>query len=390
MENYDSFINDLNDTLDGIESMCRYQMTESDLDCFLEVLSGVRLKSTDEALFYSYFLYCGRMLSSAYENYPNVFMFKMDYTRKQINELGFELNKSFLRENPSDMLFYIVMALMEFFIISPFHNLRSVGNSNDYVDCYPVIQGRITEVAAIAKKTFPEAEMRLSYLGFGLVMDVNESRINDLKNGFDNLESSGVRSLLENVVESDEKVKECILNQSAFLQEISVINNKLSEHKSHFNFALLSKAFVNMKKSKEKEKIFAYGRLWIVLLVLFSIPLSLIIFDANSNSLNWSRVFYYIPFVTLELLLFYIMRLFYLEVGSIKAQILQIDIRLSLCEFIHDYIEKREGSDKNSDSWGKFETLIFSPIQMNSDNIPSLLDGASSVADIVGKVMPKK
>ncbi|MNE42872.1 hypothetical protein D3C80_1370220 [compost metagenome] len=102
------------------------------------------------------------------------------------------------------------------------------------------------------------------------------------------------------------------------------------------------------------------------------------------------HLMYAVPVLTLEILIFYFMRLYYSEVRSIRAQLLQIDLRLSLCEFIHDFIEKKNESKDHSDSWGNFESLIFSPIQMSADNIPSVLDGANAVADVLGKVMPKK
>ncbi len=39
--------------------------------------------------------------------------------------------------------------------------------------------------------------------------------------------------------------------------------------------------------------------------------------------------------------MFYFMRLYYIEGKAIKAQLLQIEQRLSLCEFIHDYVETK-------------------------------------------------
>ncbi|MCK5961953.1 hypothetical protein KMY62_26195, partial [Klebsiella pneumoniae] len=98
---------------------------------------------------------------------------------------------------------------------------------------------------------------------------------------------------------------------------------------------------------------------------------------------------YYLPILSLELLFFYFMRLYYIEEKAIKAQILQIEQRLSLCEFIHDYVETKNNSGAEKESWSLFEKLIFSPIQVTSENIPSLLDGASSIAELAGKVLSK-
>ena len=83
------------------------------------------------------------------------------------------------------------------------------------------------------------------------------------------------------------------------------------------------------------------------------------------------------------------MRLYYSEVKTLNTQLLQIDHRLSLCEFIHDYIEKKNADKDNKQSWDLFESLIFSPIQVASDNIPSIIDGANAVADLAGKIISK-
>ncbi|HBX9562478.1 TPA: hypothetical protein MIK52_29285, partial [Klebsiella pneumoniae] len=104
---------------------------------------------------------------------------------------------------------------------------------------------------------------------------------------------------------------------------------------------------------------------------------------------NLNALFYYLPILSLELLFFYFMRLYYIEGKAIKAQILQIEQRLSLCEFIHDYVETKNNSGAEKESWSLFEKLIFSPIQVSSENIPSLLDGASSIAELAGKVLSK-
>lgn len=120
------------------------------------------------------------------------------------------------------------------------------------------------------------------------------------------------------------------------------------------------------------------------------IPIYLYITRIEHDVTQWRDVFIFLPLITLEVLAFYFMRLFYLEIKSVKSQILQIDIRLSLCEFIQDYVEKKESSDKSDHVWKSFESLVFSPIQANEDKIPAVLDGADAIADLAGKIMAKK
>ncbi|MEQ9871076.1 hypothetical protein ABRP77_17790 [Pectobacterium odoriferum] len=181
--------------------------------------------------------------------------------------------------------------------------------------------------------------------------------------------------------------------------------------KSEGNFKLLSKGFSTIRKAKRHELVFSHLRTWLFLLLLIAVPIWMILYhpigvgvqwfidlpslkpnEGSVKVFDWGEILFYIPFVTLELLFFYFMRVFYGELKSIRAQLLQIDLRLNLCEFMHDYAETRSKStsDKNSDSWKSFENLIFSPLQVNDDKIPAVLDGADAIAELAGKIMARK
>lgn len=167
---------------------------------------------------------------------------------------------------------------------------------------------------------------------------------------------------------------------------------KLSEYKNEYNFILLSKAFKKMSTAKNKELTSAKIITWVFITLLSGPPL----FTFLNHIFSWidigsglNSLTFYLPLLTLELLIFYFMRLYYGEVKTLNTQLLQIEHRLSLCEFVHDYIDKKNADKDNKSSWDAFEALIFSPIQVSAENIPSLLDGANAVADIAGKVMSK-
>jgi len=167
---------------------------------------------------------------------------------------------------------------------------------------------------------------------------------------------------------------------------------KLSEYKNEYNFILLSKAFKKMSAAKNTELTSAKRITWVFTTLLSAPPL----FTFLNHIFSWIEIgsglnslTFYLPLLTLELLIFYFMRLYYGEVKTLNTQLLQIEHRLSLCEFVHDYIDKKNADKDNKSSWDAFEALIFSPIQISAENIPSLLDGANVVADIAGKVMSK-
>ncbi|MER4282526.1 hypothetical protein J9A42_30225, partial [Klebsiella pneumoniae] len=215
----------------------------------------------------------------------------------------------------------------------------------------------------------------------------------------ENLESTishniekGLEDVENKTNELREQVNELIQSSNSSIHSLNEYDSKLKEYKSDYNFVLLSKAFSNLRGKKRTE--FQINNF---IVLIFSLCLTCIPLIALANhikgwyivELNLSSLAYYLPLLSLELLLFYFMRLYYIEGKAIKAQLLQIDQRLSLCEFIHDYVETKKNSGAEKESWSLFEKLIFSPIQVTSENIPSLLDGASSIAELAGKVLSK-
>ncbi|MCM5924940.1 hypothetical protein M4B94_22140 [Klebsiella pneumoniae] len=215
----------------------------------------------------------------------------------------------------------------------------------------------------------------------------------------ENLESTishniekGLEDVENKTNELREQVNELIQSSNSSIHSLNEYDSKLKEYKSDYNFVLLSKAFSSLRGKKRTE--FQINNF---IVLIFSLCLTCIPLIALANhikgwyivELNLSSLAYYLPLLSLELLLFYFMRLYYIEGKAIKAQLLQIDQRLSLCEFIHDYVETKKNSGAEKESWSLFEKLIFSPIQVTSENIPSLLDGASSIAKLAGKVLSK-
>ncbi|EMB4845001.1 hypothetical protein ACVWOJ_18675 [Klebsiella pneumoniae] len=203
---------------------------------------------------------------------------------------------------------------------------------------------------------------------------------------------NGLKDVENKTNELREQINELIQSSNSSIQSLDEYDSKLKEYKSDYNFVLLSKAFSSLREKKRREFMFNNFIVLVFSLFLTCTPLIALanhikgwyIVELNLNSLA-----YYLPLLSLELLMFYFMRLYYIEGKAIKAQLLQIDQRLSLCEFIHDYVETKKNSGAEKESWSLFEKLIFSPIQVTSENIPSLLDGASSIAELAGKVLSK-
>ena len=63
---------------------------------------------------------------------------------------------------------------------------------------------------------------------------------------------------------------------------------------------------------------------------------------------------------------------------------MQLELRMTLCQFIHNYAENSEIlHKKNKEGFEKFENIIFSPIVSSDDKIPSTLDGVEQIAKLI-------
>lgn len=200
---------------------------------------------------------------------------------------------------------------------------------------------------------------------------------------------SSIQSFLTDAEELQGKIN----TQNTLLSQIDEYNNKLNNLKSDYNFISLSKAFVNMKRLKSKELNSLNIIFYSVMALLLIVPTSLFLFNVFGHPekfAGWNKLFYFLPVATIELILLYLLRLFYIQRNSVLAQLLQIDFRLSICEFIKNYIDDKSLDKDDQETWALFETLIFSPIQPREDKIPSVLDGVDSISDLINKILKAK
>ncbi len=199
-----------------------------------------------------------------------------------------------------------------------------------------------------------------------------------------------VKGLVNKYNNDNETLTKSIADIGTETKKIDELARRLSEYKNQVNFLGLNKAFSAMKKSKAWELWFALSRFWIFSLLLIGVPILTVIYLNVTEETTWKMLMlHYAPIITLELLLLYFMRLFYSEAKAIKAQLLQVDHRMALCAFIQEYVTYRENNQNSKEAFEGFENLIFSPVQAKEDNIPSMLDGAGAIADLMGKVIAK-
>jgi len=69
---------------------------------------------------------------------------------------------------------------------------------------------------------------------------------------------------------------------------------------------------------------------------------------------------------------------------NLKSQILQIELRNTLCQFVQDYTKFSSDAAKNSpETLKRFESVIFLNIVGTSEKIPSTFDGIESITNLI-------
>ncbi|WP_139841993.1 DUF2207 domain-containing protein [Acinetobacter sp. ANC 3832] len=169
---------------------------------------------------------------------------------------------------------------------------------------------------------------------------------------------------------------------------VSDLEKRLDSSKQTYDFVLLNKGFKqiydqkieDLKSPKSNFKWFLGAILAIPILEIIFFGI-LIVLEVVINPITIWYVL--IPSISLILFLFYFYRINLQEVRSIKSQMMQLELRMALCQFIHNYADDSEKlHKKNQAGFEKFENIIFSPIVASDDNIPTTFDGVEQLAKI--------
>ncbi|MGQ5713318.1 hypothetical protein ACUIJ3_04135 [Enterobacter cloacae] len=190
-----------------------------------------------------------------------------------------------------------------------------------------------------------------------------------------------------------EEVKKLANDVGKSLEEVKALEERVSKLRTKYNFVGLSSGFSQIKDKKEEElrtSEVAYKNLFGC---MFICPLAILlihVFFPEKLPQGYNILQVFLPFITIEMVMLYFFRLSYLEAKSLRAQLLQIDLKLSLCSFIDNYVKYRKEHNTNVRKvLDSFDSVIFSPIQANENNIPSMFDGMEALANLADKIIKK-
>ncbi|UGS46689.1 hypothetical protein JMT66_03055 [Kosakonia cowanii] len=180
------------------------------------------------------------------------------------------------------------------------------------------------------------------------------------------------------ITELDNKVK-----------RVKELNDTLKKQESAFNFVGLYAGFAKLGRFKAKElrwsrfAMFALG-------ALMPAPLTYEIInggDLINSDASIGGLIKIIPIASITLILIYYFRVALGNYNSVRAQVMQIELRKSLCRFIQSYADyAKELPRENTALLSKFEDVIFSNIMISEEKTPSTFDGIEQLATLLSSI----
>lgn len=164
------------------------------------------------------------------------------------------------------------------------------------------------------------------------------------------------------------------------LEKVKQLSDTLKNLEQGFNFVALSDGFSRMLNEKKESKESILQLLFLIAVIISAIPAYKFLSDGGAN-LTWQQI---AISAGLELVLIYFFRVVLFHYRTVQTQIMQLDLRLSLCQFIQSYAEyAKEIKTNDKDALDKFENLIFSSILSSDEKIPSTFDGLEQLNSLI-------
>lgn len=174
-------------------------------------------------------------------------------------------------------------------------------------------------------------------------------------------------------------------------ERVNALRAQLDKLETEYNFVGLEHGFRKLIKQKKWEKFWAFcSILCLGLLAIAPVSVELWFIFKNKDVLDTYQqrlLLGLLPLLTLEVLLVYFFRIVLAHFRSIKAQLLQLELRSSLCQFVESYATfVSDIKTKNASALEKFENQIFSGLISSEENLPSTFDGTEQLAKLIKSI----
>lgn len=232
---------------------------------------------------------------------------------------------------------------------------------------------------------YDEAKIQIKYANIDMPIrifkDLNNSEVIGNLKDFKDLSENITKKLDDLKNEYDEKEKRVV-----------ELKNTLDKYETSFNFVGLYDGFNKLWEDKEKERKFLSKILMVfgfIVLLPFFVELY-ILNNIKDNLAEMKELLYFsiVPSISITLILIYYFKILLQNYKSIKLQIMQLELRKTLCQFIQSYVEYstdvKTSNEKNS--LEKFENIIFSAIVSDDEKLPSTFDGMEQINSLIKSI----
>ncbi|MCZ4324392.1 hypothetical protein [Pseudomonas anguilliseptica] len=175
--------------------------------------------------------------------------------------------------------------------------------------------------------------------------------------------------------------------------KVNKLRDSLSEYENGFNFVGLYQGFDDLASEKKRDcgTLITWLRLLAVVIVLPVIAEIFVIYNniENISVIKEALLISVLPTISLMAISIYYFRVILHNFRSTKSQLLQLELRKTLCRFIQKYSEySQEIRTKDSNPLEKFENIIFSGIVSDDEKLPSTYDGIEQIAKLIKSLKP--
>lgn len=169
---------------------------------------------------------------------------------------------------------------------------------------------------------------------------------------------------------------------------VDSLKKSLSKYENAFNFVGLYQGFdeLSVEKKKERDGLLLWLRVLSVLIVSPIIAELIIVYQHLDNiaAVKDGILVSIFPTISLVAVSIYYFRVLLFNYKSVKSQLLQIELRKTLCRFIQHYSEySSDIKKKDAGSLDRFENIIFSGIVTDDGCLPSTFDGMDQIEKLI-------
>jgi len=186
--------------------------------------------------------------------------------------------------------------------------------------------------------------------------------------------------------EVDELIEKSLPNKKKEIQDLKSDSDKyvklLDGFKQKFSFLALNQAFNGLEEKKQKQLGFLILSLIGLGSLIVILPMAFYIINKGVTQDIINSLVSAIPLVFVESLFIYYFRICLNKYNSISDQIVQLETKQAIMQFIESYVDYKKDKDLKPEEMNKFEEIVFAQISPNLKDIPSSPDIISIINGI--------